>query len=275
MTQANSTSIHSSLLTGLVSANTPTLLGVGQTWHKRHRPKVHQFAYGVYFLMLPMRALALRAAQAGLSASPLRHNRFGLISFYDADHGVGQGDALVWIDQLLQQQGVNDSAGEVWLQTFPRVLGYVFKPVSFWYVHNRVGDLVAIVAEVNNTFGERHCYLLTDPDVASGAWVVAEKHFHVSPFCQVQGSYQFQFVRQNTSIMARVELVDQGGVLLQTNWFGRLQPLTTKLIWRQWLSQPMMTWGVVIKIHWQALKLALKRVPYFSKPSKPQEFVSR
>ena len=111
-----------------MSANRP-LLGMGEVRHRRLRPAVNAFAYPTYFLLLPMRALREQPSAA------LARNRFGLLSFHDRDHGDGGNDALAWIDQLLQQQGVNDARGEVWLHTYPRVLGYVFKPVSIWYCH--------------------------------------------------------------------------------------------------------------------------------------------
>ena len=108
-------------------------------------------------------------------------------SFHDRDHGDGRHDALAWLDEVLHGEGIADAGGEVWLQTYPRVLGYVFKPVSFWYCHRGDGSLAAIVVEVNNTFGERHCYLLDGPDLAWGRELRARKVFHVSPFCAVAG----------------------------------------------------------------------------------------
>ena len=137
------------------------MIGFGQVRHTRLRPAHNAFAYRTYFVMLPLRTLAHTPSQA------LARNRFGAISFFDADHGDGrspaQGGALAWIDALLQSEGINDARGEVWLHCTPRVLGYTFKPVSFWYCHAADNTLRAIVVEVNNTFGERHIYLLDRP----------------------------------------------------------------------------------------------------------------
>jgi uncharacterized protein len=104
---------------------------------------------------------------------------------------------LGWMN-LLHKEGIDDATGEVWLQAFPRVLGHAFKPVSFWYAHRADGSLAAIVAEVNNTFGERHCYLLPEPQY--GQTMLAHKVFHVSPFCDVQGEYRFRFMRTSTRV---------------------------------------------------------------------------
>jgi hypothetical protein len=245
------------------------LLGIGTVRHRRLRPAEHAFAYPTYFLLLPMRAL--RAAPA----AALRRNRFGLMSFHDRDHGDGRPDALAWLDDLLATEGVADADGEVWLHTYPRVFGYVFKPVSFWYCHRRDGSLAAVVAEVNNTFGERHCYLLSGPDVGFGRELVARKVFHVSPFCTVQGRYRFRFMRTAGRTVARVDHDDDAGALLQTSVSGELRPLTPGSVRTAFFGMPMMTLGVIGRIHWQALRLWLKRVPFVRKPQPPQAFVSR
>jgi uncharacterized protein len=255
------------------------LLGTGVVRHRRLRPALHAFEYPTYFLMLPMRSLARSPCAA------LPRNRWGALSFYDRDHGDGRADALAWLDELLAKEGVTNITGEVWLHTYPRVAGYSFKPVSFWYCHAASGELTSIVVEVNNTFGERHCYLLTGPDVAWGRELRASKVFHVSPFCAVQGEYRFRFMRtfsgaandanQGTKTVARVDHHDEGGPLLQTSVSGELQTLTTAAARRAFWGMPLMTLGVILRIHWQAWQLWRKRVPYFGKPTPPQAFTTR
>ena len=245
------------------------LLGTGVVRHRRLRPRENAFDYRTYFLMLPMRAL--RRDGAGR----LVRNRAGLVSFFDRDHGDGRADALAWLDELLLAEGVRDATGEAWLHTYPRVLGYVFKPVSFWYCHRQDGTLAAIVAEVNNTFGERHCYLLAGPDLGWGRELTARKVFHVSPFCSVQGSYRFRFMRTEDRVVARVDHDDDAGALLETSVSGHLAPLTPAAARAAFFGMPLMTLSVVARIHWQALKLWRKRVPFFSKPAPPKAFISR
>ena len=247
----------------------PALLGTGTVRHRRLRPTEHAFAYPTYFLLLPMRSLRAAPEPA------LCRNRFGFMSFHDRDHGDGRADALAWIDELLAAEGVAGADGEVWLHTYPRVLGYVFKPVSFWYCHRSDGGLAAVVAEVNNTFGERHCYLLTGPGLAFGRELVARKVFHVSPFCRVQGQYRFRFMRTAERTVARIDHDDDAGALLQTSVSGELQPLTPRRVRAAFFGMPLMTLGVVVRIHWQALQLWLKRVPFASKPQPPQASTSR
>jgi DUF1365 family protein len=206
-------------------------------------------------------------------------NRRGWLSFHDADHGLGGPDALAWVEGLLAQEGLSDAhsedMGEIWLQTYPRVLGIAFKPVSFWYCHRRDGSLRAILVEVNNTFGERHCYLLTDDALHFGQELQARKVFHVSPFCRTEGRYRFRFMRTAERIVARVEHDDDAGPLILTSMSGRLEPLTSAAVARASIRMPLMTLGVIVRIHWQALKLWLKRVPFISKPEAPKSFVTR
>ena len=254
-------------------------IGIGQVRHARVRPTRNRFAYPTYFLMLPMRSL--RRAPSPV----LARNRFGLISFFDRDHGDGGGDSLAWLEGVLAREGVNDAAGEVWLHCYPRVLGFTFKPVSFWYCHRDNGTLAAVVVEVNNTFGERHCYLLSGPDLAFGRELRTCKVFHVSPFCDVAGSYRFRFMctglhqpadaRVPARTVARIDHFDEGGLLIQTSVSGTLQALSPARVRAAFFGMPLMTLGVIARIHWQAARLFAKRVPLFRKPDAPQSFVTR
>ena len=247
-------------------------VGFGQVHHARTRPRANRFTYDTYFLMLPM-----RTRQTATAALDWKPNRAGALSFYDEDHGQGakaaQGGALPWLLELLQSQGIADTGADIWLQTYPRVLGFGFKPVSFWYCFDNTaqGELRAVVAEVNNTFGERHCYVLQAP--RWGETVTADKAFHVSPFCPVQGQYAFCFTRQERDgvphISARIDYHDEQGLLIHTRVSGDLQVLSSgarrKALW----TYPLMTLGVFWHIHSQAFALWRKRIPFFRKPAPP------
>ncbi len=261
-------------------------LGVGEVRHERRTPVVHRFAYPTTFLLLPMRSLRTRPDPA------LARNRRALFGFRDRDHGDGRDDSLAWFEALLAREGVHDADGEVWLHCFPRMLGVAFKPVSFWYAHRADGSLAAVLAEVHNTFGERHGYLLKPPGLAFGAELVARKTFHVSPFCPVQGEYRFRFVRSDLGAAAsaagagdapgdapflgrtavRIEWWDDpaaDGPALVTSVSGALQPLTRSAARQALWRSPLMTVAIVARIHWQALALWRRRLAVFSLPPAP------
>ncbi|MBS0495510.1 MAG: DUF1365 domain-containing protein [Proteobacteria bacterium] len=268
------------MTTAVPSAGAPVHvphIGFGHVWHTRLRPRRHRFIVPTFFLLLPMRTLRERPEAAGVLAL----NRAGALSFRDTDHGGGKGPqhggALAWLEALLQAEGVTDAQGEIWLQCYPRVLGYSFKPVSFWYCHRIDGSLRAIVAEVNNTFGERHAYLLDRPRY--GQELRARKAFHVSPFCADDGGYRFEFCRGGTdglqSTRVRIDYHDAEGPVLLTGIAGRLEPLTAASRRRALWRYPLLTLGVMARILWNALLLWLKQVPFHTKPQAPASPVSR
>ncbi len=271
---------------GLQPHRAAAQIGTGVVRHRRARPIEHAFEYRTYFLMLPMRSLRVQACRA------LSRNRFGWLSFHDRDHGDGRADALAWIDDLLLSEGIRDAHGEVWLHCYPRVLGYAFKPVSFWHCERTDGTLAAIVVEVNNTFGERHCYLLAGDELGYGRDLSARKVFHVSPFCRVQGEYVFRFMHASNRWVARIEHHDDPrgdhtdstvdtdtntdtDPVLVTSIGGIAEPLTRSGVRRAFLRSPLMTLAVTTRIHWHALRLWVKRVPWFSKPDNPPALTSR
>lgn len=247
------------------------LLGFGQVRHARLKPVQNAFQYPTYFLMLPLRSMRQRGSGV------LAHNRWGALSFFDRDHGDGRADCVSWIDELLWDEGIHDADGEIWLHTYPRVLGYTFKPVSFWYCHDANNTLRAIVVEVNNTFGERHCYLLDQPRY--GQELSANKVFHVSPFCTLAGRYRFRFMHSDADgeqkTVARIDYDDASGPLLQTSVSGTLVALSAASLRKALWCYPAMTLSVIARIHWQAFKLWRKQLPFIRKPEPPKNFLTK
>ena len=247
---------------------------VGEVRHRRTRPATNAFTYPAFCLRLPLSQLS------ALPARGVAWNRRGLLAFHDRDHGPRDGTPLAaWMRELLARERVA-ADGEIVLYAFPRMLGYVFNPVSFWVCHQADGSIGAVLAEVNNTFGETHHYLLAHPHgepLRSGETLSARKVFHVSPFCDVKGHYTFRFHFGPGRWLARIDYFDGDGdsVLLETHVSGKVQPLDAAeargLLWRyRWF-----TLAVVARIHWHALRLWAKRVPFFSKPQPPASLLTR
>jgi hypothetical protein len=249
---------------------------LGRLMHQRLRPARHALSYGVFFLRVPLSALD-RLGNRWLS-----RDRFNLMSFITADYGPRDGSSLeVWMRDLLHREGITAADGEIVLQTLPRVLGYVFNPISVWYCFDRAGRLRAALAEVNNTFGERHNYLVVHGDqrpIQPGDWLVAQKVFHVSPFCEVKGHYRFRFEQTAGRAFAQIDYydgMDDGDRLIVTTLHGTPTPLSSNAVLAAFFRYPLMTFGVIARIHWHALQLWLKRVPWFSKPQPPLPETSR
>lgn len=242
----------------------------GQIWHARIKPFSHAFRYRAFYLQLPLRSLIQHSDSKGRYGSWVwGMNRCALISVSDRDHGDGR-PLLQWAMRTLSSAGITDADGEIWLQTFPRMLGYVFKPVSFWFCERADGRLRAVIAEVNNTFGERHVYVLQadGTDIRNGATLEADKKFYVSPFFDVRGAYRFRFFKSDVGgrDMARIEYRDEDGALLLTSMSGTSRELNATSALLAWVSHPMHSIGVIMRIHWQAFCLWIKGAKIAPRP---------
>ncbi len=236
----------------------------GAVMHARTSPVRHRFVYQLAWLRVPLSRLA------ECDQPLLGIDRRAVFSLRSEDHGPRDGSPLLpWIRALLAREGLAGCTdGEVVLQTMPRLFGYVFNPVSFWHCHDAAGRLRVVLAEVSNTFGGRHEYLVHHEDlrpIESGDTLRARKAFHVSPFFEVQGEYRFGFGARNGHSHVTVDYWVDGELRLATRLSGRAVPLDAAAL-RRWLARfPLMTFGVIARIHWQALRLWCKRVPFFGK----------
>lgn len=257
------------------SALTPQLCE-GGVMHERLRPRLHRFHYPVFFCLLPLHVLA------GSGNSVFGIERWRPMSFFNRDHGPRDGSALKpWFERLLQRElpplagAATRGVHRLWLQCFPRVLGYVFNPVSFWYAYDEHGELFAILAEVSNTFGEHHNYLLSHPDrraIRDGDAFECDKRFHVSPFFPVRGRYRFEFRLEKGHPRVRIDYADDQGECLRTAMYGRARPLSAARALSAFVRFPLLTLGVMMRIHWQAALLYFtKKASLFHKPAPPLE----
>lgn len=234
--------------------------------HKRLFPKVNKFVYNIYYLALPLQKIN-EAAHRGLSI-----NRFAPISFHYSDHGgrAENEDLQKWISDILSAHNLNDGISSVILVTMPRVLGYVFNPVSFWLCLDQNGNIRAVLNEVNNTFGETHSYLCAHDNgepINKTDWLEAKKLFHVSPFLERAGHYKFRYEMNGDRLGIWIDFYDEANnKKLITSLTGTLIPLTTKNLRFVFWRYPLITLKSIYLIHWQALKLVYKRAKYYRKP---------
>jgi DUF1365 family protein len=224
--------------------------------HKRLFPKVNQFTYGVYYVALPLPATKL----------PSR-----LLSFYNKDHGARDGgDVGAWARTLLKLYGLDGLVENITLITMPRVLGYVFNPVSFFMCLDKDNQLRAVICEVHNTFGEQHSYLCARADhapILPDEWLEADKLFHVSPFLPRNGHYKFRFALTGEQLGIWIDYHDaESRKQLLTSLTGKFTPLNAASLRRVFWSHPLVTIKVITLIHWQALKLTSKFIRYIIKP---------
>ncbi|HUO92526.1 MAG TPA: DUF1365 domain-containing protein [Rhizomicrobium sp.] len=240
--------------------------------HARTRPKRNAFRYRLCYF-----AISMHEWQRGTRGLFLSIDKFNLFSLRSKDYGDGRTPPAKWIDSLLTTNGLADAADEVVLLTLPRLLGYAFNPVSFWFCLDREKRLRAVLAEVNNTFGERHCYLCfheTHEPITGASRLVVRKIFHVSPFMEVKGSYRFRFDYDADRIGVQIDLMDEEGVILATSMRGKPRTATASGLVQTAILYPFQTIKVVALIHYQAVKLFLKGVQNYRKPDPPEAFVS-
>lgn len=253
------------------SAQSPHRIYVTKVMHRRLFPVQYRFTYRVFSLLLDLDALD--------QLPPLlKTHGWGLLKFSARDHGPRDGSPLrPWAERVLQDHGIALAGGRIRLLCFPRILGYGFNPLSLWYCEHADGQLRAVIAEVRNTFGEHHSYLLANAGEPL-AWPVrdsAEKCFYVSPLMEVAGHYRFRLAEPSDKLAVFIRQFHKDGRLeLVASQTGTGEPLTNAGLWRALRRTPLMTFKVMVAIHWQALKIWLRGARYVSKPEPPCQEVT-
>tara|TARA_R110002049_G_scaffold44333_4_gene129946 strand:- start:23033 stop:23794 length:762 start_codon:yes stop_codon:yes gene_type:complete len=243
----------------------------GQTFHGRKGAVENKFRYSVDYVLCDAEAAARGPALFG-------RNRAGLTSLQDSDHGgaPGQGRGAAWVRDVLAAHHITGVA-KIELLAQPRVLGYVFNPVSFWLCRRDDAALIAVIAEVTNTYGDRHSYLCHHPDlreITPHDRLTAAKVMHVSPFQDVAGRYVFRFDISAERVGIWIDFTHgQDGVIATLT--GPRVPLTNRGVLWAMLRRPLGARRVMALIHWQAFKLWLKRAAFRTRPVPPAQDVSR
>lgn len=248
-------------------------LYTGHVMHDRREPTRNRFKYAIYFLYAYLDELDRLDGEL----KRFGHNRRALVSLYDADHGPRDGSPLQpWIEALLGRVGIDLEGGRVALLCFPRVLGFKFYPVSFWYCYHADGSPRAILAEVQNTFGEHHNYLLHNhgEPMDWNARPQATKVFHVSPFIEMDARYEFHFTRPGDTLAVSLYDYVKGPLLLVAAVSLHRREMTDRELLRTVLRYGPMSARAFLLIHLQALRIVAKRIRYIPHPPPPKEDTS-
>ncbi|MGB0439492.1 MAG: DUF1365 domain-containing protein [Paracoccaceae bacterium] len=243
----------------------------GHTYHARKGVVQNAFRYSVDYVLLDAETPKLRAPWL------FSRNRANLTSVQDRDHGgaPGKGRGAAWARAVLQAYQVH-APGRLLLLAQPRLLGHVFNPVSFWLAHDARDQLIAVIAEVSNTFGDRHSYLTVKQDrtpITGKDRLIAQKIFHVSPFQPIAGGYEFQYAITPDHIGIRIDYGHDTGGLIAT-LTGPRSPLSTMSLLGAMVRRPLGARRVLALIHWQALKLWWRGARYRPRPKPPERDIS-
>ncbi len=242
-------------------------LYVGQVYHKRSRPREHVLRYSVFSMLVDLAELPKLAKRFWLFS----HNRFNVFSFHDKDWGDIGGDnacepLLDYVSRQLVSHDIEQTPARVYLSCYPRVLGHAFNPLSLFYCLDEHDICFAVIHEVHNTFGERHAYVLPVlPDQTDTDWIEqsVDKALFVSPFAHMGMSYQFRLNLPNEKQVIVIRASDEQGVVITASYTAKRKVLNTSQLLKVFFRIPLLGAKVVAGIHWEALKLWVKGVPFF------------
>jgi len=233
----------------------------GKVIHRRFKPKEHYFKYNVFSLLIDLDELEIIQNKIKIFS----YNKFNIISFYDTDHGQRDGTSLKkWIIKNLKDIGINNENIQIKLLCYPRIFGYVFNPLSVFFIYDQNSRLISILYEVKNTFGEQHTYIFkTDDDKT----IInnCSKKFHVSPFIEMECHYYFRVLKPSDKISVIIDQSDKDGKLLYASQDGNARELNEKNLIISYISHPLMTFKIIVAIHYEALKLWLKGIKFVKK----------
>ena len=236
----------------------------GTVIHKRFKPKIHFFKYRVFSLLIDLSELKILDQKISFFS----YNSFNLISFFDKDHGDRDGSSLIeWVKKNLKENKIISENIKIKLLCYPRIFGYVFNPLSVFYVYDKNEELISILYEVKNTFGEQHTYIFK---VENNNLLQhnCEKKFHVSPFIEMDCNYFFRILKPTEKISVIIDQYQSNEKILYASQDGIRRDFTSSELIRSYLKHPLMTFKIIIAIHFEAFKLWSKGIRYIKKKLK-------
>ena len=247
-----------------------SLIYDGKVVHRRFKPKKHYFKYKVFSLLIDIDELEIIQKKVKIFS----YNKFNIISFFDIDHGPRDGTSIKeWVYKNLKKNGINNEKIQIKLFCYPRIFGYVFNPLSIFFVYDEKFKLISILYEVKNTFGEQHTYIFkTDDDkmITNSC----SKKFHVSPFINMDCYYYFRVLNPSERISVIIDQKDKNGKLLYASQDGKAKELNEKNLLISYICHPLMTFKIIAAIHYEALKLWLKGIKIIKRKLKIKNNIS-
>jgi len=225
--------------------------------HRRFKPKRHFFSYKTFSLLIDLNEIE----NLGKKINFFSHNRFNILSFYDADHGPRDGSPLIpWVKKTLAEAKINIKSGTIKLLCYPRFFGYAFNPLSIFYCYDENLKLKAILYEVKNTYNEQHTYVFSALPSSNLILHKCDKKFYVSPFMEMKTFYNFRLLNPEKILNVFIKQSDEEGTLLTACQVGKKIEMSSKNLLFQFLKHPLMSFKVIMAIHFEALRLWIKGV---------------
>ena len=237
---------------------------IGKVIHKRFKPKKHYFKYNVFSLLIDLNELE----KINKEIKFFSYNKFNIISFFDKDHGDRDGSSIkIWVKKNLKSIGIITEDINIKILCYPRIFGYVFNPLSTFFIYNKNSKLISIFYEVKNTFGEQHTYIFKAQDEKT-VQNKCKKKFYVSPFIEMDCEYHFKTFNPREQLSVVINQNDKDGKLLFASQDGISKDLNNKNLILSYLTHPLMTFKVIGAIHYEAFKLWIKRIKLITKKIK-------
>lgn len=244
---------------------------IGNVIHKRFKPKIHFFKYKVFSILLDISEIDI----LDKSLKIFSYNKFNIVSFYDADHGPRDGTSIKeWVIKNLNDNRINTENIKIKLLCYPRIFGYVFNPLSVFFIYNKNSELISILYEVKNTFGEQHTYIFKTKENENYIKHTCKKKFHVSPFIEMDCTYFFKILKPSEKISVIIDQYDEEGKLLYASQDGDRIEFNNKNLVLSYLRHPLMTFKIIVAIHFEAFKLWTKGIKFVKKRLKIKNNIS-
>ena len=235
---------------------------IGSVIHKRFKPKKHFFKYSVFSLFLDLDEINELDKQIPFFS----YNKFNILSFFDKDHGYRDGSSIKdWLIHVLQKKNISTINIKIKILCYPRIFGYVFNPLSIFFIYDADSNPIAILYEVKNTFGEQHTYVFKIDIKNKQILNNCKKKFYVSPFMDLESKYFFKVLIPNERLSVIIDQRDKEGKLLFASQDGERVKLSSKNLLKSYLKHPLMTLKIISAIHYEALKLWIKGIKLVKK----------